>query len=245
MRVVETASALLIGSELLSGKVQEANLHALATTLRSLGINLQRVNIVPDTLATIVADLRTLEAQHDLVVTSGGVGPTHDDLTMQAVSEAFHAKLYENQQLVGKLQRVYRDRLTPAHLRMALVPEGANVVVSDEVPWPTIVLGKVWILPGVPELFKVKLLALREQVRGKAQFHTRAVFTKLDEGELKPLLDRIVANYPDVDVGSYPKWFDPSCTTKVTLDGTSKQSVDDALRDLLALLPEGEPQKTA
>lgn len=241
-RLVRTASALLIGTELLTGKIQDENLHALSSTLRSLGVRLVRASVLPDELPVLIEELRRLERTSDLVVTSGGVGPTHDDLTMDAVAGAFGLRLVEEPRLRQLLQQVYAKRLTDAHLRMARVPQGAEVVVTRDVPWPTVVVGKVWILPGVPQLFRTKLMALRNSIRGPVSFYQRAVYTQLDEGELKPLLDRVVAAHPDVEIGSYPKWFDTSYKTKLTLDATSQPHVDSALSELLSILPPGEPQ---
>src|SRR3712207_4764888 len=124
-RVVETASALVIGNELLSGKVAEGNVFELARTLRALGIELRRVVFVPDELATIAREVRELSAAHDLVVTSGGVGPTHDDITVEAVAQAFGVAAVVEPSLADWLRRFYGERCTDAHLRMALIPEGA------------------------------------------------------------------------------------------------------------------------
>jgi molybdenum cofactor synthesis domain-containing protein len=242
-RVVETACLLLIGNELLSGKTREANLHPLATTLRALGIQLRRTIVVPDELENVAETLVQAKSEYDLVITSGGVGPTHDDVTIDAVAKAFGVSAVPEPRLEALLRRVYADKLTDSHLRMARVPEGAQLEISDEVTWPTIVVGNVWVLPGVPELFKAKLVALRLSVRGPTTFHTRAAYTKLDEGNLKPMLDQVVEKHPDVEVGSYPKWFDPSYATKITLDSSSSGAVDAALETLLALLPVGEPQR--
>lgn len=242
-RVVETAAALLIGSELLSGKIRDENLHPLTTTLRSLGIRLTRAAVLHDDVEALVRELRIAEAETDLVITSGGVGPTHDDVTVEALARAFGRELVEDAHIRRLLEDTYGERLTPSHLRMARVPDGTEVVSSPDVPWPTIVLGKVWVLPGVPQLFRMKLMALKERVIGPGTFHARAVYTLLDEGDLKVLLDRVVSDHPNVEVGSYPKWFDEHCKTKVTLDSRSEPALAHALRHLLELLPVGEPQR--
>ncbi len=242
MDVVETASALLIGNELLTGKVKDENLHVLATTLRSLGIQLRAALVVPDVPETLVTEIDRLRRSTDLVVTSGGVGPTHDDVTMQAVADAFGEPLVENTEIRALLERVYGERLTEGHLRMALVPRSARVVITNDVPWPTVVVQNVWIMPGVPQLFRMKLMALRSQVRGPVSFHSQAVYTKLDEGVLKPLLDAVVSEHPKVEVGSYPKWFDDRYSTKLTFDATSVAELHAAVKHFLELLPDGEPQ---
>ena len=140
------------------------------------------------------------------------------------------------------LEGVYGERLTDGHRRMALAPEGARLVNSDSVHWPVVVMRNVWILPGVPQAFRMKLMLVRSQIRGRRTFISRAVLTKMDEPALKPLLDSVVGRHPTVDVGSYPKWFDSAYKTKITFDGEHEASVQAALDDFLALLPEDEPQ---
>jgi molybdenum cofactor synthesis domain-containing protein len=243
MRVIHSACALLIGNELLSGKVRDENLHTLATELRKLGIPLNRALVLRDDPRELVAELRTQLPRHDLLITSGGVGPTHDDVTVAAVAEAFDVACVPMPEMVSHLQRLYGAALSPVHLRMAQLPAGAELHFGAEGRWPTIVKGHVWMLPGVPELFAAKLATLREHVRGPSAFHTRSIFTQLDEGELTQLLDRVVSAHPDVEVGSYPKWFDPSYKTKITLDSRSETAVNAALQELLQGLPAGEPQR--
>lgn len=242
MEGAKTAAALLIGNELLSGKIHEANLLELARTLRALGVKLRRAVVVPDEIDVIAEEIRALSASHDLVFTSGGVGPTHDDITIDAVARAFGARTIVDPVFESMLTEVYGDRMTDGHRRMALVPEGAELVSHDDVRWPTVLMKNVWVLPGVPEAFRMKLMVVRSRVRGAAQFFGKEVFTKMDEPDLKPLLDRVVAAHPEVDVGSYPKWFDNRYKTKITFDATDPGKLDAAVADFLSELPKGEPQ---
>lgn len=235
-RFASCAAALLIGDELLSGKVKEANLHELARTLNALGIELSRVVMVRDEVGTIARELGSLSRDYDLVVTSGGVGPTHDDVTLEAVALAFGVELEFDETTVGLIERAYGTPLSPAHRRMARVPKGAGLATAAGVEWPTVVYGNVWLLPGVPEIFRMKLDVLRAWVRGPCPFHSRAVYTRVDEPELAPLLDQIVASFPDVAVGSYPKWFDASYKTKITFDGRNRDAVERALESFIAEL---------
>jgi molybdenum cofactor synthesis domain-containing protein len=239
----KSAAALVVGNELLSGKVQDENVVALARTLRALGITLRRVVMVLDDVDTIVEEVRRLSSEHDVVFTSGGVGPTHDDLTVEAVARAFGRRVVQNPTMEAMLRAHYRERCTDGHLRMALVPEGADLAVSKEVTWPTIIVQNVWLLPGVPEIFRMKLGVVRERLAGGIPFVSRAVFTMMDEGHLKPLLDAVVAAHPDVEIGSYPRWADPSYRTKLTFDGRHADSVAAAVDAFVKLLPAGEPQR--
>jgi molybdenum cofactor synthesis domain-containing protein len=241
--VAHNASALLIGNELLSGKVHESNLLELARTLRAVGVALRRVVMVPDEPELIGREVRDQSQTFDVVFTSGGVGPTHDDVTIESIAHAFGVPAKIDPTMERLLRNAYGDRTTDGHLRMALVPDGAVLATTPEILWPTVVFKNIWILPGVPEIFRMKLAVVRAWVQGPEKFVSRAVFTKMDEADLKPLLDDVVREHPDVDVGSYPKWFDATYKTKITFDSRSGERVDAAVERFLAALPKGEPQR--
>jgi molybdenum cofactor synthesis domain-containing protein len=232
----KTAAMLVIGDEILSGKVEEANVAVLSRALRALGIELRRVVIVKDDVETIVREVRELSRSHDWLITSGGVGPTHDDVTIEAVARAFDVPVETSPLMERMLRDHYRERCTDGHLRMALIPHGASLEVTETVRWPTVRMGNTWVMPGIP------VLAYRIGRSGSA-FVTRAVFTRMDEGDLKPLLDAVVSTFPDVAVGSYPKWMDPAYKTKITFDGREERRVDAARDAFVSTLPAGEPQK--
>jgi molybdenum cofactor synthesis domain-containing protein len=238
-----TAAALIIGNELLSGKVAEANVQVLAKTLRQLGVVFRRVVMVLDDIDEIAREVRELSKSHDWLFTSGGVGPTHDDVTIEAVAKAFGVPVVSSPVMEQMLRAHYKERCTPGHLRMALVPEGAALETTAEITWPTVRIENVWVMPGIPEVFRMKIPVVIARLGQGTAFVSRAVYTKMDEGDLKPLLDRVVADHPDVDVGSYPKWLDPSYKTKLTFDGRDEASVTAARDEFLALLPPGEPQR--
>ena len=239
--VVRTAAALVIGNELLSGKTQEENLGALAKTLRSLGVRLRRAVVVEDDLETIARDVLALHQAYDVVFTSGGVGPTHDDVTIDAVARAFDTEVVIDAEFARLIEQAYGDSCTDAHLRMARVPKGSELITTAEISWPTVRFHNVWVMPGVPEIFRMKLSMVRERLMGPVTFYGSAVFTHIEESDLKPLLDQVVLLHPEVEVGSYPKWRDPNYKTKVTLDATREEANRAALELLLSLLPPGEP----
>jgi len=231
-RVVRTAAALVIGNELLSGKVHDANVRALASALRAVGIRLARVVILPDDIELLATEVRQLSANFDVVFTSGGVGPTHDDVTVEAIARAFGVDVELDPQLSDLLRSVYGERITDAHLLMARVPAGAVLCGAPEVEWPTPVMRNVWILPGVPDLFRLKLLTVRAWLRGPAPFVSRALFLRVEEPQLKPELDAVVLAHPTVEIGSYPKWFDPTYRTQITFDAETPEAAEAALEAL-------------
>jgi molybdenum cofactor synthesis domain-containing protein len=235
-----TAAALIVGDEILGGKIQDENVYGLARTLRDLGIVLARVVMIGDEVETIARYVRELSNDFDHLFTSGGVGPTHDDLTIAGVAKAFDLSIVRDPDLEALLRNHYGTDVSESHLRMADVPEGARNLYAAS-PWPLIVVRNVWIMPGIPEVFRMKLDIIREHLEPGVPFVTRALYCRKDEAFLKPLLDKVVSSHPEVDIGSYPRWNDPRYETKITFDGTDEESVVAALNELESLLPEGEP----
>lgn len=235
--VARTAAVLLIGNELLTGKIQDANLQPLARTLRAIGVSLKASSIVADDVESIVSELNRLRNGADIVFTSGGIGPTHDDVTIEAVARAFEVGLMSNPDLALRLGRAYGENLTETHLLMARVPEGAVLLGNEDLAWPIVCKDNVWTLPGIPELFRSKLSIIRQYLRGQSEFYSAWVKLQSDESSIKSDLDAVAQACPDVEVGSYPKWFDPEYKTKITFDGTEPGRVDHALSMLLDRLP--------
>lgn len=232
-----TAAALVIGNEILSGKVQDANVVELARFLRALGVELRRVVVVADEVETIAAEVNALRQTHDLLFTSGGVGPTHDDVTVAGVARALGRPVVRSAAVEALLRGYYGSALRPGHLHMADIVEGTELYPGLSPEWPTMVLGNVFILPGIPEIFRFKLSGLTERLRGDdLPFSLRAVYCALEEAELRPSLDAVVARFPDIFVGSYPRWRDPEYAVRVTFDGRDATQVAAAADHFVSLL---------
>ena len=235
----KTAAVLVIGEEILSGKTTDLNAALLVKELRSLGVSLRRIVVLGDVLPEIAAALRELSATHDFVFTSGGVGPTHDDVTMAAVAEAFGMPLVRHPELEQKMRAFYGERLEERSLRMADVPEGCLLVDSDHLSWPVPVVRNVHVLPGVPEIFRRKFMAIRGRF-ADAPFHLREVFVDADESTIAARLDQVVEAFPGVFVGSYPRFYFPHETprwrVKLTLESKSAGEVERATAQLQRLL---------
>jgi molybdenum cofactor synthesis domain-containing protein len=231
-----TAAALIVGNEILSGKIIDTNTTFLARGLFELGIELRRVVVCPDEIDTISQELSTLRASHDLVFTSGGVGPTHDDVTIEGVAASFDRPVVQSEAAAKMIRDYYRDQTNAAHLRMANMPEGAEMIRSSDAPWPTVVIENVFVLPGVPEIFELKFTDLRKRLDQGQEFHSHAVFTLSGEGEIASLLERIAKAFPGVMVGSYVKWKAEDYRTKVTFDGNDPEAVTKAADMLIGEL---------
>jgi molybdenum cofactor synthesis domain-containing protein len=233
---MSTAGIILIGDEILSGKVQDENARFLVDELRGLGVALRRIAVIPDVLEDIAGAVADLAARFDHVFTSGGVGPTHDDLTMAGVARAFGSRVIRHPELEALLRGYYGERLRERDLRMADVPDGAHFVIGEGgMGWPVIAMRNVYILPGVPELFRRKFLSIRERFR-EAPYCLRSVFTTSEEGLIAHELDRIVATYGAVAVGSYPSFSAPDYKVKVTIESKDAAAVAAACDDLVLAL---------
>ncbi|MBK8169503.1 MAG: competence/damage-inducible protein A [Sandaracinaceae bacterium] len=236
--MARTAAILIIGNEILTGKVKDQNVALLAAEFFALGVSLRRVVVCPDEVEVIARDVNELRLTHDFVITTGGVGPTHDDVTIQGVAAAFGRNITRSAEMEERLRAHYKERITEGHLRMADMPEGADLVRNAEVPWPTVAVENVFIFPGVPELLKLKFPVLRDRLRDGAPFATRAVYTLCDEGEIAELLISLVKAHPEVAIGSYIKWRGTDYTTKLTFDGKDSGAVDRAADALIAAIPQ-------
>jgi molybdenum cofactor synthesis domain-containing protein len=233
---MSTAGIILIGDEILSGKVRDENAHFLIGELRDLGVNLRKIATIPDVLEEISSTVADFAGRFDHVFTSGGVGPTHDDLTMEGVARAFGSTVMRHPELEALLRGYYGDRLQERNLRMADVPEGAHFVVGDGgMGWPVIAMRNVYILPGVPELFRRKFASIKEQFRDRP-FYLKQVFTTSEEGHIAGELDRIVAAYATVQIGSYPTFSAPDYKVKVTIEGKDADAVAHACDELVRAL---------
>lgn len=239
-----TAAALIIGNEILTGKTQELNLQFLGKELFKLGIEMRRAVICRDEIDVIVAELDALRSSHDLVFTSGGVGPTHDDLTLPAIAKAFGKRLVRSQPIEALIRGYHKERTTEEHLRMADVPEGAHLVSNKDVPWPTVVIDNVYIFPGIPEIFRIKFGPLRPHLTDGPALLTRAAYTMCDEGEIASTLTSIAERYPNLFIGSYPRFRSSEYKLKLTVDGRNAEDVDRALNEIIKALPEGKLLRT-
>ena len=236
MAVDRSAGIVVIGNEILSGKVTDTNSPFLARELRKLGVTLQRITTIPDEIDLIAATVKEFSERYEIVFTSGGVGPTHDDVTMEGVARAFGRKVVRHPELDKRLREFLGANANPARMRMADVPEGTELVLDQRLGFPTIKCENVYVLPGIPEILEQKFLALKERFVA-SPYHLRVVFTRDGEGSIAEHLDATLARFPALLLGSYPKLGDPEYAVKLTLESKDQAYVEAALAHLLSLLP--------
>lgn len=232
-----TAACIVIGDEILTGKVQETNAVPLTELLRELGVSLRRVVIIGDEVPVIAEEVRSCSQRYDYVFTSGGLGPTHDDRTMEGVALAFQVPVVRHPALEALVRQFFRgERLTPAALKMAEVPDGARLLEDEETRFPTVVIRNVYILPGIPQLFAAKLKRIGSELRGVRET-LQSLYLDSDESQIAATLSQVAAEEPLLRIGSYPRMGDPDYRVRVTVEGTDGDAVRRALDRLLELLP--------
>ena len=226
-----TAGIVIIGNEILSGKVTDSNSPYLCRELTFLGIRVARLHTIPDDFELIGRTVREFSEAFTHVFTSGGIGPTHDDLTVPAIAAGFGVPAVRHPSLEASLRHHYGERLTDDHLLMAMVPEGAELIDIPRLYYPQIQFRNVYIFPGVPQLLEFKFNAVKHRFRSHPMV-LREIFMKADEGVIAASLRETDAAFEDVLIGSYPNFFKAEYSVKVTLEGRRESSVDAALADL-------------
>jgi molybdenum cofactor synthesis domain-containing protein len=233
---VSTAAIVVIGNEILSAKVTDENGPWLAGQLRTLGVDLRRIETVPDDVPVIVDSLRRALGAAKWVFTSGGIGPTHDDVTIAAVAECFGRRVVADERILSSLRAHFGERLNAARRRLADVPEGALIDWSPNSLFPVISVENVAVLPGPPVLFREGFARIRDRYRA-APIFTRALYFDIGEGSLAEHLDAAVARFPSVAIGSYPRFDQADYRVKVTFDGRDEAEVRQAAEFVRGRIP--------
>jgi molybdenum cofactor synthesis domain-containing protein len=229
---VATAGIVIIGDEILTGKFADENAAFLIGELRALGVELRRIVVIPDVLDDIAATVTEFSARFDHVFTSGGVGPTHDDVTMAGIARGFGTHVVREPVLEDRVRAYWGARLAPPHLRLAEVPAGAELVYGKDTVWPVVAYKNVYILPGVPALFRRKFVDIRDRFRAEPVTVAR-VYLDADEGQIAGDRDVVVAAFPAVRIGSYPRFSERDFKVLITFEGLGAVEVAGALAMLV------------
>ena len=230
-----TAAVLVIGNEVLSGKVEEQNARFLISELRELGVALQCILTIPDEQEIIASAVKDLSSRFSYVFTSGGVGPTHDDVTIKSIANAFDKSIIRHPELENLLCKYFGEEIDETRLSMADVPDGSELIYGENLKFPVLVCANVVILPGVPEQFRKKFLAIRERFRVEP-FHLRVIHTLQDEFDISDRLRTIVDVHTEVAIGSYPNFATLEYKVKLTLESKNEIAVHAAHQELLKSL---------
>lgn len=236
-----TAAMLVIGDEILSGRTRDANMHYLAGELTEVGIDLKEVRVVSDDRGAIIASVQALSEAYDSVFTSGGIGPTHDDITADCIAAAFGVSIDVRDDARALLQAHY-DRsgmeINEARLRMARIPDTATLIDNPVSTAPGFTLKNVHVMAGVPTVFKAMVASILPTLSGGAPLISQSLRINRGEGDIAGPLGALAGNNPDLSIGSYPFQKDGKYGAQIVIRGTDADQVDAAMVALKAAFPE-------
>ena len=233
-----TAAMLVIGDEILSGRTRDSNMHYLAGELTRIGIALREVRIVADVHQDIVAAVQALSARYTHLFTSGGIGPTHDDITADAVAEAMGARIGPRADAMALLQAHYDRAGLPfneARQRMARIPDGATLIDNPVSTAPGFTIGNVHVMAGVPNIFQAMVASVLPRLTGGPPLLSQSLRVDRGEGEIAGAFGALAAEFPDLSMGSYPFIQNGAHGTNLVIRGTDPARVDAAMVRLTQL----------
>ena len=232
-----TAAILVIGDEILSGRTKDKNIGYIADYLTNIGIDLREVRIVPDVMEEIVEALNALRARYSYVFTTGGIGPTHDDITADAVAQAFGVELYEDERIIAAmLERIKPEDLNEARRRMARVPRGGDLVPNPVNKIPGFRIGNVITMAGVPMIMQAMLDSVAPTLETGVKLTMHAIDAGLPEGQYATPLADIAKAHETLSIGSYPSYVDGAFRNQIIVRGREPQVVAKAAEEIEAML---------
>lgn len=232
-----SAAVLVIGNEILTGRTRDANLQILAGALAPLGIRIREARVVEDGEQAIVAAVTALRGAYDYVFTTGGIGPTHDDITTDSIARAFGVPVHDDPVALGMLRERYRDdELNAARLRMARIPAGAVLIPNPATAAPGFRLGNVFVLPGIPSIMQAMLPALLPGLATGPALLSRSITAFARESDVAAGLGAIQAAHPELELGSYPFLRDGRYGTSLVIRGTDPAALGDGVAAVAAML---------
>jgi molybdenum cofactor synthesis domain-containing protein len=233
----KTAGIVIIGNEVLSGKTQDINSHFFCTELRRLGVEVQKISTIQDEIELIGAEVATFSERYDYVFTSGGVGPTHDDVTIDGIARGFGLKVVRHPDIERRMRQRFGGDVNEARLRMANVPEGAKLLATEALFAPIVNIHNVYIFPGIPSILQERFHSIKEMFRD-APYYLKNVYVRYGEGVIAEMLNDLLAKFPQLMLGSYPVLDLPDYKVKVTLESKDQSYLDKALQVFVASLPQ-------
>ena len=236
--MAKTAGIVIIGNEVLSGKTQDINSHFFCTELRQLGVDVQKISTISDEIELIGQEVAAFSKRFDWVFTSGGVGPTHDDVTIEGIAHGFGLKVVRHPDIERRMRQRLGTDVNEARLRMANVPEGAELLATEALFAPVVKIHNVFIFPGIPKILQERFHAIKERFRDTPYF-LKVVYVKQGEGVIASIMNDLLLNYPQLLLGSYPVLDTADYKVKVTLESKDSVYLDRALQSFLSSLPDG------
>lgn len=233
----KTACAIIIGNEILSGRVEERNLAYIAKRLNEYGVRLNEARVIPDRENAIIATINECRANFDYVLTTGGIGPTHDDITAECVAKAFGVSLEVNEEARKAFQsRSSNGLLDQARLRMARIPVGGELIKNSLSVAPGFRMENVFVMAGVPEVAAAMIDALKGELFGGEPVRSRAVVAFISEGKIAEELEKIQNLFSDTDIGSYPFYNAGHYGTSLVVRSTNEDRIKMVISEITKML---------
>lgn len=231
----KTAAIVIIGDEILSGRIEDCNSLFFSKELRKLGVSVKHIAVISDDTEEIAETLRRSSGKYDYVFTSGGIGPTHDDITIEGVAKAFNVNVVKDPELEKIILERYKDGAAEAAMKMAEIPEGAELIKDGDLGFPLIVFRNVFIFPGIPEYLKNKFEAIKETFREKP-FYSRTLCVNQHESNIAHILGDAEKLFESVKIGSYPSVGKGTMRIKIVIESKDGEIVDKAFDYIKNLL---------
>ncbi len=237
MTKITTACLIIIGNEILSGRTQDKNLAWLSQRLNEVGVRMVHMRVIPDVEHIIVETINAVRTQYDYIFTTGGIGPTHDDITSACIAKVFGVKFGRNAEAEARLRVYYKpEDLNAARLRMADLPEGAELIDNPVSTAPGFRLGNVYVLAGVPRIMQAMMDGIIHTFKGGLPILSETLSFWLPEGVIAEGVTAIQAKYPEVEIGSYPMIKDERLATSLVLRSDNAEVLAIATRDTRAFI---------
>ena len=234
-----TAAILIIGNEILSGRTQDINIQYIATKLSDVGIHLEEVRIIPDIKQSIIDNVHDLRKKYTYLFTTGGIGPTHDDITSDAIAEAFDVELIEHPEAYKTLEAYYASRgraLTAPSTKMAHIPTGAVLIDNSETAAPGFIIENVYVMAGVPYIMQAMMDFVLPTLKSGDRIESRTLSLQIGESIIAKEMKTIQNKYPDVSVGSYPFIYESNPATSIVMRSNNIDELKKAFSEFVGMV---------
>ncbi|PPR15053.1 MAG: CinA-like protein [Alphaproteobacteria bacterium MarineAlpha9_Bin3] len=228
---LSSACILVIGNEILSGRTEDKNINFIAKRCDEIGVSIDEVRIIPDEIKIIKDTVLFCHKNFDYVFTTGGIGPTHDDITTECIGSAFNLEVEVNKEALKRLKAHYNKlkvELNESRIKMAKIPKGAELIDNPVSSAPGFIVENIFVLPGVPKILQAMFNGIEDKIRGVTNIVSKNIVVYSAEGEIAELLESIQGKYPDVSIGSYPYFRPPDVGTNIVLRSIHQNLISEA-----------------
>ena len=231
------AAIIIIGNEILSGRTQDVNVVAISLWLNELGVRLEEVRMIPDKEVTIIKTINEVRKKFNYVFTTGGIGPTHDDITSQSIAKAFNLKYGFHEEAYAILEKYYgKAKFSPGRKKMSKMPIKASLILNPSSGAPGFIVGNVYCLPGVPSILKSMLGGLNNKIKGGKKILSKTISINTVESEIAKSLENVQHKFKKVDIGSYPFFRLGKIGVSIVIRSSNKKKIDDCYKEIVSFV---------